>query len=155
MPSQEFETAAYKLKLEEQEPSVIVTARLKTGRPKTPEDEEALRKFLLDMGKWETLAEAGTNLLAELGIMNAGAETPLQNQRNPIVDKYELEPLNWDDVRLIGFKISLVMKERTRRSEGDQFTAPPLRIDEVFGELKNVQKWRLLTEALKSIKSSV
>jgi hypothetical protein len=103
----------------------------------SPDDERLIKEYLEDLGKWEVVIKAFSNLLGE------AVSKPPPSIKTFSPGAYRIEAKV--DEEYVRGTISLAKEERWRRREGS------LSIDEILPQLKNVDKWRNLQRAISSL----
>jgi hypothetical protein len=96
-----------------------------------------IKEYLEDLGKWEVVIKAFSNLLGE------AVSKPPPSIKTFSPGAYRIEAKV--DEEYVRGTISLAKEERWRRREGS------LSIDEILPQLKNVDKWRNLQRAISSL----
>lgn len=119
--------------------SVIVDILPIERRDTVDKDEEEIRSFLADIGKWETFVTAGKGLFEDLGLELKGKE--VYGRMSFGIEKYKIEYER--DTRGVRVVVKLAEEESLRRTKGESKYNPPS-IEEIVEQVKNVPKWQAL-----------
>jgi hypothetical protein len=113
-------------------------------------DENELRLFFNDMGKWENLRTSLRNLLDDLGMTSRkGTEETMKEFG---LEKYGVE---WDkNAECVMIEVRLSPDERHRRSNGEKKSAE-FSLIEVTEQVTNIPKWRLLKKTLSDFRKQI
>jgi len=134
------ESSDYRFEFKLNRSSVIFGAVRVDGNDLTADDEQRVIECLKDMGKWEATVKALSDLLTGAGLSNATSNI------NPSrLNAYETQ-LDKDRDVTTG-RIYLSPEERHRRNEA------PLSVEEISGQVENIDKWRNLQRAISSVRS--
>lgn len=130
-----------------QEGTVVVFSAVRVdGDDITDEDERWVKERLKDMGKWEAVVKAFSDLVGEAGLSKA---SPSIKAFSPDAYKVETQPKGKEVVR---GTVSLSKEERHRRTGGSVGMESALSVEEVIEQMENVGKWRNLQRAISSVR---
>ena len=111
----------------------------------TEEDEKCVRECLNDMGKWEQVTRALSDLITGAGLSSARPDT-----RRLGPDVYEINVKL--DRRRDGIRGSISLSRKQRLLHDRENLG--LSVSEVVERLKTVDKWRNLQRAISSLRSN-
>ena len=119
-------------------------------REVTEDDENEVRSFIEDMGKWEALAKTGRSLLEDLGFgLRGGEEQEKEFGIDTPTQKYKVDYERKDNRILV--RIKLTSTESLRRTRGDT-TLAVLPLEEIVEQIKNVPKWQIFKKTISELK---
>jgi hypothetical protein len=128
------------------------------NRDLTEEDTSAIKAAFGDLGKWENLMKTSINLLKDLGVTKVPDET-VEVYNKPLgYDLYSIQVgLNRFDDR-IGIVFSLSPDERRKRrakelrvNRNNYDYEPKITVDELYGQISNLLKWRTFKKTLTNL----
>lgn len=104
------------------------------------------------MGKWESLMKTGINLIEELGILSINETIKEKYQKEFGAENYIIKHKKANG-RIVDVSLRLTKAESLRRSRGERelFELPT---EEVTRQLKNIPKWRVLSETISQMRST-
>jgi hypothetical protein len=149
MPFQELMFDSYKFS----EFALVGTRTVKfrvnsvTGRDFNVADKLRIENMLKDLGKWENLIKTGLHLFSELGFIHA-EEATLSNYEKPFgIGLYSTAANVDSDNENIWVDISLAPEERQRREAAN--ITPIIQVEEIYGQLSNIPKWKTFEKTIK------
>lgn len=134
------ESCSYRFELESHQGGVRFTTVRLDGFDVTEQDREGVLNCLNDLGKWEAVTKAFSDIVGTTGLLNSTQADPSR----PGAYTFEMK---LEEDRVKGF-VSLSKEERHRRN-GSALTS-----EEVVQQLKNVDKWRNLQRAISSLRAA-
>jgi hypothetical protein len=153
MPYEDIQVESYKfMNFEQQDKTVYFCVVPIEGRDVvTNDDIEPLNKFLDDnLGKWENLVKAGLNLVSELGIVPVDETTLGKYQKEFGSENYRINVQRDDFGRSLHVHVCFSAKERHRREASA--LSLRLKVQEIYGQLKNIPKWKAFEKAIELIR---
>jgi len=129
------EGCGYRFGFESYGNAVRLTAVRLDGFDTAEHDQESVVNCLKDIGKWEAVTKAFSDIVGATGLLDMSTQT---DPSRPEAYTFEIR-LEDDQVKGL---VSLSREERHRRN------GSALTVEEVVQQLKNVDKWRNLQRAI-------